>query len=44
MKRTLAVSDSFLAFAVVFVAGFAFMAAIAVVFIPFLIRLLQAFT
>lgn len=44
MKRTVAMSDSFLAFAVVVVAGFALMAVIAVAFVPLAIRLLEAFT
>lgn len=43
MKRTIATNDSFLAFAVVLIAGVALMAAIAVVFVPLAIRLIDAF-
>jgi hypothetical protein len=44
MKRTIAISDSFLAFAVVVVAAIGLVAVITVAFVPLAIRLLEAFT
>ena len=44
MKRTIAISDSFLAFAVVVVTASGLVTVITVAFVPRAIRLLDAFT